>query len=150
VGYNNGVGRQAPTFAITAADGNEIDLKSYRGDWYPVLVFVPTQMSGVEQLLSQLSSSADTFWGLRGQLLAVCDASPEDVAALAGRVDGLAFPLLPDDGRVAAAYGALKKNGDVRPMVVILDRAGKIVWEGDRPEALTTSAILAAFRQVVR
>lgn len=150
MGYNNGVGRQAPTFSITAADGSLIELKQYRGDWYPVLLFVPTQAPGVEDLLTQLSAAAGSFWGLRGQLLALCDASVDVVKALADRVEGLAVPLLPDDGRVAAAYGALKKNGEVRPMAVIIDRAGKIVWEADRPEQLRPAAILAAFRQVVR
>ncbi len=150
MGYNNGVGRQAPTFNTTAADGSEIDLKDYRGNWFPVLVFVPTRVQGIEQELAQLSSSSGTFWGLRGQLLGICDASLDDVKALASRVEGLSFPLLPDDGRVAASYGALTKNGDLRPTVVVVDRAGKIVWEADRPEMLKPAAILAALLKVVR
>lgn len=150
MGYNNGVGRQAPAFSLTADDGGQVDLKNYRGDWYPVLVFVPTQAPGVQELLAQLSAEAQTFWGLRGQVLVLCDASPEDVKALAAEVTALGVPLLSDDGHVAAAYGALKANGAVRPMAVIVDRAGKIVWEADRPEALRPAAILAAFRQVVR
>lgn len=150
MGYKNGVGRQAPTFTITAADGSEIALKQYRGDWFPVLLFVPVQAPGVEDLLGQFSAAAGTFWGLRGQLLALCDASADEVKDLARRVDGLAFPLLPDDGRVASAYGALRESGEVRPMAVVIDRAGKIVWEADRPEELRPATILAGFRQVVR
>jgi peroxiredoxin len=150
VGYNNGVGRQAPAFTLPASDGGEIELKTWRGDWYPVLLFVPVQAPGVEELLAQLSVAASTFWGLRGQLVALCDASQSEVQELAARVAGLAFPLLADDGRVAAAYGALRQSGEVRPMAVIVDRAGKIVWEADRPEMLHPDTLLAAFREVVR
>ena len=43
VGYDFGVGREAPTFTLSAVDGSEIKLNQYRGDWFPVLVFIPTQ-----------------------------------------------------------------------------------------------------------
>jgi peroxiredoxin len=150
VGYNNGVGRQAPTFTITATDGNEIDLKQYRGDWCPVLVFVAVKAPGIEQLLTQLSSSSGALWGLRGQLIGLCGGSPDEVKELAARVKGLSFPLLPDDGRLAAMYGALKQDGQLRTTVIVVDRAGKIVWQADRAELLEPAAIVAAFREVVR
>ena len=150
MGYENGVGRQAPTFTITATDGNEIDLKQYRGDWCPVLVFVPVKAPGAEQLLAELSSSSGTLWGLRGQLIGLCGGSPDEVKELAARVAGLSFPLLPDDGRVAAMYGALKRDGQLRTTVIVVDRAGKIVWQADRAEQLTPASIVAAIRQVVR
>jgi peroxiredoxin len=150
VGYESGVGREAPTFTLNAADGSEINLKQYRGDWFPVVVFVPTQMPDVERRLGQLSASADTLWGLRGQLLALCDASAEEVRALAEGVDGLSFPLLPDNGAVAQAYGALKKSGEVLPMAFIVDRAGKIVWAGEGESALKAGTLIAALRDVAR
>jgi thioredoxin-dependent peroxiredoxin len=150
VGYNFGVGREAPTFTMNAADGSEINLKQYRGDWFPVLLFVPTQTPGIEKQLAQLSAAADDVWGLRGQLLGLCDASRDDVKALADRVEGLSFPLLPDDGRVAKAYGALAKSGEVRPMAFIVDRAGKVVWTGDGIAALRPATLISAFRQVAR
>lgn len=150
MGYDFGVGRAAPTFTLTAADGSEIKLNQYRGDWFPVLVFVPTQSPGAVELLEQLTRAADSLWGLRGQIVGVCDASADDCRALAGRVPGLAFPLLTDDGSVAQQYGALRKNGTARPMAFIIDRSGKIVWTGDGAAALTAPALLAAFRKVVR
>ena len=150
MGYDSGVGRAAPTFSLTAVDGSEIKLSQYRGDWFPVLVFVPTQSQGAAQLLEQLSEAADTLWGLRGQLVGVCDAGADECRSLAGRVPGLAFPLLPDDGGVAKLYGALRKDGTTRPMAFIVDRAGKIVWSGEGAAALTSAALLAAFRTVVR
>lgn len=150
MGYDFGVGREAPTFSLTAVDGSEIKLGQYRGDWFPVLAFVPTRSPGAPELLEQLSSAAGALWGLRGQLIGVCDAGAAECAALAARVPGLAFPLAPDDGSVARMYGALKQDGTARPMAFIIDRAGKIVWTGEGPAGLTAPALIAAFRTVVR
>ena len=52
MGYESGVGREAPTFIVSAVDGSEINLKQYRGDWYAVLVFLPTQSASGESALS--------------------------------------------------------------------------------------------------
>lgn len=150
MGYNFGVGREAPTFTLSAADGNEISLQQYRGDWFPVLVFLPSASAGAGAALAGLSAAADTLWGLRGQLLGLCDAGVDALRELASSTEGLSFPLLADDGAVAQAYGALKPSGELRPMVFVVDRAGKIVWTGEGAEALVPDAIVAAFRQVVR
>jgi len=150
LGYNFGVGREAPTFTISAVDGSQINLKQYRGDWFAVLAFVPSQAAETAAALTELSTAADSLWGLRGQLLGICDAGRDDAEALAAEVEGLSFPLLPDDGRVAQAYGALKKSGEMRPMAFIVDRAGKIVWTGEGASALRPATLVAAFRQVVR
>jgi peroxiredoxin len=150
VGYDFGVGREAPTFTLTAVDGSEIRLNQYRGDWFPVLVFIPTRASGVAQTLLELSAAADALWGLRGQLVGICDAKRDEVKVLADGVPGLAFPLLPDDGSVAQVYGALRADGTSRPLAFIIDRAGKIVWTGEGTAALTAPELVAAFREVVR
>ncbi len=150
MGYDFGVGREAPAFTLSAVDGSEINLKQYRGDWFPILVFVPARSPGAAQTLTQLSAAAGTLWGLRGQLVAVCDASRDEAIALAERVEGLAFPLLPDDGSVAQLYGALKKDRSVRPMAFVIDRAGKIVWSGEGDAALKAPKLIAAFRQTIR
>lgn len=150
MGYYSGVGRAAPTFSLTAVDGSEIKLHQYRGDWFPVLAFIPTQSPGAAEVLEQLSGAADALWGLRGQLVALCDAGRDECKTLAAQVPGLAFPLLPDDGSVARQYGALRKDGSVRPMAFVVDRAGKIVWTGEGAESLTPAVLIEAFRQVVR
>ena len=150
MGYDFGVGREAPTFTLSAVDGSEIRLNQYRGDWFPVLVFIPTQASGAAEVLDQLSKAADALWGLRGQLVGICDGGRDACTALAAGCPGLAFPLLPDDGGVARLYGALRKDGTARAMAFIIDRAGKIVWTGDGEAALTAAALIAAFRDVVR
>ena len=150
MGYKFGVGREAPLFVASAVDGSEINLNQYRGDWFPVLVFIPTQAPGAGETLEQLSKAADALWGLRGQLVGICDAARDECVAIAGQVSSLAFPLLPDDGSIAQLYGALRKDGSVRPMAFIIDRAGKIVWTGEGEAALKAPKLLAAFRQVVR
>jgi peroxiredoxin len=150
VGYDFGVGREAPTFNLSAVDGSEIKLSQYRGDWFPVLVFIPTQTPAASEVLEQLSKAADTLWGLRGQLVGVCDAGRDEVKALADGIPSLAFPLLTDDGSVAQQYGALRKDCTVRPMAFIIDRAGKIVWTGEGEAALKAPKLVAAFRDVVR
>ncbi len=87
---------------------------------------------------------------MRGQLLGICDASRDECTVLAGKVAGLAFPLLPDEGAIAQSYGALKANGEVRPMSFIVDRAGKIVWMSEGDAALKPASLITAFREVVR
>lgn len=150
MGYDFGVGREAPTFTLNAVDGSEIRLNQYRGDWFTALVFIATQAPRAAQTLQELSAAADTLWGMRGQLVGVCDAGRDDVKALADGVPALAFPLLPDGAAVARLYGALRPDGTARPMTFIIDRAGKIVWTGEGDAAMQASEIIAAFRQVVR
>lgn len=150
MGYNSGVGREAPTFSLRAADGSEVSLEQYRGDWFPVLVFVPSADADAGARLTLLSAAADTIWGMRGQVLGVCDAGVDELRELARSLDVLSFPLLADDGEVARAYGALKPGGGLRPMAFVIDRAGKIVWSGEGARALDPDAVLDAFRRVVR
>lgn len=150
MGYDFGVGREAPTFALSAADGGEIALSQYRGDWFPVLAFLPTQPPGFADAVSQLNRAADSLWGLRGQVVGLCVASREECATLAAGAPSVSFPLLVDDGRVAQLYGALRSDGTARPLSFIIDRAGKIVWTGEGAAALTSKALLDAFRRVVR
>jgi peroxiredoxin len=150
VGYASGVGREAPAFVVTATDGNEISLEQYRGDWFPILVFLPTRSDETAVHLARIGAAADQFWGLRGQLVALCHGTRDVVTALSASAAEVAFPLLPDDGTIAAAYGALWANNEPRTMAFIVDRAGKIVWTGEGDETLTPTILLAALRDVAR
>lgn len=149
MGYDFGVGREAPTFALNAVDGSEIRLDQYRGDWFPVLAFVPRGAAAARQF-KHLSGVADELWGLRGQLVGFCDAGRDECEAFAAQVPDLNFPLLPDGGEVARQYGAARDGGRFRPMVFIIDRAGKIVWTGEGEKALQGETLVEAFREVVR
>jgi peroxiredoxin len=148
VGFNFGVGREAPTFTLSAADGSEIALEQYRRDWLPVLVFVPD--ADAKAALTRLSAAADTLWGLRGMLVGVSAAGLDEVRELVTQAGGITFPLLADGTAVAKAYGACKPDGELREMAFIVDRAGKIVWSAEGADALQPVTIVTAFRQVVR
>jgi peroxiredoxin len=149
VGYASGVGREAPTFILTAADGNEIDLEQYRGDWFPILVFVPSVSDQAAGELARLSGAAQQLWGLRGQVIVICQRHG-DVTAIAPTASEFSFPLLLDDGTIAASYGLRRANSEPQAMAFIVDRSGKIVWTGEGAEALDPAALTAAFREVVR
>ena len=151
MGYDLGVGREAPTFVLPAHDGGEIDLRQYRGDWFPVLVFFSTASDDAVAQLKALAGQAGAFWGLRGQLIGVTVGETADIDAFAAGVTGLSIPLLVDDGRTAAAYGAAKAvSGAGRPLTVIVDRAGKVVWMGEGDDDLRPAALLAALRAIAR
>lgn len=150
MGYASGVGREAPAFVVTATDGNEISLEQYRGDWFPILVFLPARSDETVVHLAQLGAAADEFWGFRGQIVGLCHGTRDEVTALSASATEVAFPLLPDDGTIAAAYGALWADNEPRTMAFIVDRAGKIVWTGEGDEALTPTILLAALRDVAR
>lgn len=140
-----GVGREAPSFNLTTTDGDEITLSQFRGDWYPVLVFVPAD--AVSRLVP-LDAAAGRFWGLRGQILAICERQAD--GALPAEPPGVSLPILMDDGSVAHAYGAARAGAHSRPMTHIVDRAGKIVWTAEGDDALDPAVIATAFYEVVR
>ena len=150
MGYAFGVGREAPAFVLSAVDGSEINLRQYRGDWLPVLVFMPAGTPDAARRIEALGKAAGSLWGLRGQVLVLSDAGRDELAAWDEEAGGAAVPLLPDDGSVAAAYGACPPGGALEPRTVIVDRAGKIVWMAEGDEAFKPAAITEAFRKVAR
>jgi len=150
VGFTSGVGREAPLFALEAANGDRVELAQFQGDWFPVIVFVPREADETVKALAQLDGAGDTFWGLRGQVLAVTVGDRAAAEAIDEAAGKLRFPLLADDGSVAAKYGALADDGTVRPMAFIVDRAGKIVWMGEGWAALRPQKLVAALRDVAR
>jgi peroxiredoxin len=150
VGYAFGVGREAPAFVLSAVDGSEINLRQYRGDWLPVLVFMPAATPDAPKRLEALSKAAGALWGLRGQVVVLSDAGRDQLTAWLEEVPEVAVPLLSDDGAVATAYGARLPGGELEPRTVIVDRAGKIVWMAEGDEAFKPAAITEAFRKVAR
>ena len=146
MGYNFGVGREAPLFDLTAHDGSRITLKQYRGDWMPIIVFLPGDALAAAPAVASLSGVADQLWGLRGQLLGVVHGDEAEARAVAEQAGRAEFPLVPDpDAEVARAYGAWDAGaGSVRRYAVIVDRAGKIVWATDGGAAAVKPAELVA------
>ena len=150
MGYAFGVGREAPSFVLTAIDGNEINLRQYRGDGFAVLVFMPVATPDAPKKLEALSKAAGSLWGMRGQVVVLSDAGRDELTKWDEDAGGVGVPLISDDGAVATAYGARPRDGALEPRTVIVDRAGKIVWMAEGDEAFQPAAITAAFRDVAR
>jgi peroxiredoxin len=152
VGYTFGVGREAPKFDLAAHDGSRVSLAQFRGDWFPVVVFLGSDVAAAAAAASGLNGGAEQLWGLRGQVVGIVhgdDEAARHVADQAGRAE---FPLLVDpDAAVARAFGAFDAVAAVvRAHAAIVDRAGKIAWSADGAEALRPAALLAALRSVAR
>lgn len=152
MGYNFGVGRQAPDFTLTSHDGDQIPLKQYRGEWSVILVFFADGLADAADSITALSKAGAGFWGQRAQVVGVVHAGADGVAELAAAAGGPAFPLLPDeDGAVARAFGACDAAGATRNYVVIIDRSGKIVWVADgRAAPVKLNEIVTGLREVAR
>jgi peroxiredoxin Q/BCP len=159
VGYNFGVGREAPQFDLTAHDGSRVTLKQYRGDWFAVVCFLGGDPVAAAAAVTGLSAVADELWGLRGQLVGIVAGDAQLLKSVAAEVGRADFPLLADSGNaVARAYGAYDAvAARVRPYVVIVDRAGKIVWTADGADAagvaeaaVAPAAIVAGLKDIAR
>jgi peroxiredoxin Q/BCP len=159
VGYNFGVGREAPQFDLTAHDGSRVTLKQYRGDWFAVVCFLGADPAAAAAAVTGLSAVADELWGLRGQLVGIVAGDAQLLKSVAGEAGHADFPLLADSGNaVARAYGAYDAvAARVRPYVVIVDRSGKIVWTADGADAaaaaesaVAPAAIVAGLKDIAR
>ncbi len=150
MGYASGVGRKAPPFVLSDRKGDEVSLVRYRGDWFPILVFVPGPAGEATDRLARLGEAADQLWGLRGQLVAIHGTDRSGGDDRPRTAPEPPFPLLADDGTVAAAYGARTASGGLTPTTFIIDRAGKIVWTEEGGAALDPATIIAALRDVAR
>jgi peroxiredoxin len=153
LGYNFGVGRQAPEFTLASHDGSEIHLKQYRGEWLPVLVFFADDLEGAAASVAALSRAGSDLWGQRAQVVGIVRGDLARVRALAESAETVGFPLVADvDGAVGRAYGAVDAtSGATRNYVAIVDRAGKIVWTGEGSAGpVKPNEIVAALRTDIR
>ena len=152
MGYRFGVGREAPVFSTTAHDGKEFSLKQYRGDWMPVLVFIPAAAPNVVAQIDALSAAAGQLWGMRGKLVGILDAGADEVLRLAGQVDKVEFPLIADPlGVLAQKFGAWNPvKAELEPLSYIIDKSGKIVWAQEGAAALDPATLLSGFVNTAR
>jgi thioredoxin-dependent peroxiredoxin len=99
-------GDVAPDFSLPDADGNQVDLASYRGR-RTIVYFYPAAMT--PGCTTQACDFRDSLSALQSAGLAVIGISPDSSAELAKfrDRDGLTFPLLADEDRsVLTTYGA--------------------------------------------
>ena len=154
MGYNFGVGREAPQFDLMAHDGSRVTLKQYRGDWFVVVSFLGADPVAAGAAVGGLSAVADELWGLRGQLVGIVAGDAQVLKSVVAAAERADFPLLADSGNgVARAYAAYDAAAaSVRPYVVIIDRSGKIVWTADGADAtaVAPAAIVAGLKDIAR
>ncbi|MBI3856365.1 MAG: peroxiredoxin [Planctomycetes bacterium] len=121
------IGQPAPNFALVANDGKTYALKDLWGR-NVVLVFYPINNTpGCNKQLSALRDDQEKFNRANAQVLGV---NPAGVDAHQKFCDGFSFkfPILSDpELKVAKAYGAEKRGGN-RRTVVVIGPEGKIVF----------------------
>ena len=148
MGSTFGVGREAPAFSLASHDGTVVALKDYRGEWSPVVVFLP-DAGQAPAVIESLTATLTQLWGVRSKpILIVAGAADVTLAAAAGA----GFPVLADPaGDVARRFGAWSP-AQARPLTAtaIVDKTGKIVWMGEGAAALDTTVMIDALQSVVR
>jgi thioredoxin-dependent peroxiredoxin len=109
-------GDPAPTFTLPDADGNSVDLATYRGQ-NVIIYFYPAAMT--PGCTKQACDFRDNLAAFQSAGYAVLGISPDEPAKLAKfrDQDGLTFPLLSDPSldvlKAYGAYGEKKLYGKV-------------------------------------
>lgn len=117
------VGDLLPSFTLRATDGKELRRVDFKGRVHLVLLFLDApDCARCRRLLARLSELHDALWDEQARVLAIVPASRR-----AGLNDAPPFPLLPDDGRVAARYGVIGNTGEPLAALFVADRYGEVV-----------------------
>lgn len=125
-------GEAAPAFALPDAEGRIHRLADYRGRWL-LLYFYPRDFTPGCTL--EACALRDAWPDLEAAVLGVSLDPPARHRRFARRL-GLPFPLLSDDGTVAAAYEALWRLGPwrlTRRRSFLIDPEGRIARVYGRP-----------------
>ncbi|MCC7349023.1 MAG: thioredoxin-dependent thiol peroxidase [Phycisphaerales bacterium] len=137
-------GQKAPTFKLSASNGQTIDLAGFRGKSPVVLYFYPkADTPGCTKEACGFRDTIDQFKKAKVAILGISPDPVEDVQAFSDKFT-LNFPLLADsDHKVAESYGVWQEKnmmgrkymGVVRTTFII-DKDGKIVhvFEKVKPE----------------
>lgn len=130
-------GRRAPGFSLPDADFKRYDLQDYRGSKWVLIEFINTNCPDCRELSKSLEQVKARF-GRRLQILAV--VLPPDNTESAARYSadvGLTYPLLFDQGQMAASYfNATPRNPRFHtPHLFIIDPKGIIVRDFGHEDA---------------
>lgn len=140
------VGDDAPDFTVKGTSGDTIRLSDLRGKQRALLIFYPQdQTSGCRTQLSAARDASSDLAALDTVVFGVNEAGPESHQRFIEELD-LPFDLLVDDRfGMAAAYGALKPEGNrIERTVVIVGKNGKVIFRA--PGTPTTEVLLEAIR----
>lgn len=127
------VGKPAPDFCLSDADGIPRRLSALRGRKNFVLTFFPKCFTG--KCKSHLSSLRDNYGAFQLAdteiwAVSVDAASGEEGQRAFAKSLSLPFPLLPDEGRnVCLLFGAVETPGELaKRQSVLIDKDGIVRW----------------------
>ena len=149
------VGSKAPDFELENQTRGKVRLSDYRGRNNVVLAFHPLAFTPVcSAQMQAYEKAADRFAALDAVVFGISlDAGPSKRAWAESL--GISFDLLSDfhpHGRVATAYGVMRKDGIAERAIFVVDRAGKIAWAKlhDIPEQPDLDVLIGELKKILR
>jgi peroxiredoxin len=124
------VGDPAPSFTLPSANGGKVSLSQYRGRKNVVLSFVPAAFTPVcSAQFPGYNISLDLFEQNDAVLFGITTDNIPSMHAWRVSMGGLDFETLSDfwpHGKVANAYGVLRRDGTSERALVVIDKQGVI------------------------
>src|SRR3954447_13361031 len=123
------VGSDAPEFTLTTNEGNQANLKDFRGQWV-VLYFYPKDFtSGCTVEAHNFQRDLEKYKAMKTVILGVSVDTADSHKSFCAK-EGLAFKLLSDsEGKISSAYGSVMEyqgNKLSARNTFIIDPSGKI------------------------
>jgi peroxiredoxin len=145
------VGKPAPDFTLTDANGNPHKLSDLKGKKNLLLTFFPKCFTGgCAGHLASLQRELPNFTQSDTEVWAVSVDPAEEQAAFAAKL-GLQFPLLSDtDRKLSMLYGAAQDKTDLAArQSVLVDKTGVVRWIDRDVQVETHGAdVLAKMREL--
>ena len=123
------VGADAPEFSLTTNEGNQANLKDFRGQWV-VLYFYPKDFtSGCTLEAHNFQADLEKYKAMKVVILGVSVDTAESHKDFCAK-EGLAFKLLSDPGgKISDAYGSVMEHEGAKYSArntFIIDPQGKV------------------------
>ncbi len=115
---------RAPDFSLPEVEGGTISLSALRGKPVVLVFFRSYFCAPCRQQLAELKSLRE-----RGGEILVLSREERELLLKLKKEEGIPFPFLLDDGRVARSFGLHRlPDGSYGPSVFILDGEGVVRW----------------------
>lgn len=129
LGFGQLSGRRAPGFSLPDMNIHRYDPQDYRGKWL-LIDFMKTQCPHCQALAKSLER-AKARYGNRLAILSIVITPPENQSTVSAfiRENKVTFPILFDQGQVAASYFQATPSNDRfdTPHLFVVDPNGMIV-----------------------
>lgn len=122
------IGSLVPDFTLKTADGQQINLKTYRGQSVTVLTFLSKNCPISKAWHKEIASIAGSYDKKGVKFLGLMSNSTEKIADVTPFLvaEGIKFPILDDPGNIVAD----KLDAIGTPQMYIIDSSGKVVYSG--------------------